>query len=274
MKRTLYISETKGIEVLRDGPSIVIKQQANALRRIPIRLIGRVAIFGNVKLQTEVINLLTENHIPITFMNMKGHEVAVTIPYNHHQLRHYEEQKIFFETEKNIERFKIWITSKRRKLQLHTIRRLSKKTTNEFILKGFREKDYQSFIIKFIHCKEEQWKTITETINNLLRTMVIESLLRAGIDIHMGIIHRRDNFGLALDICHIFGAEVDIQGIQFLNMAKKNNYIFFKTQNGWKISKEGIRDIIHRFENRKRFLYEEIEKVIDEYFELIRELRR
>jgi len=86
-------------------------------------------------------------------------------------------------------------------------------------------------------------------------------------------LYRRHNFSLALDISYVLEAEIDMQCIQFLKTAEEMSYIV-RDQSGRFVSKEGMRDIIHRFENRRKYLFETVEKLIDDIFELMRELRR
>ncbi len=56
MGRTLYLNENKGLTVLRDGPSVWIKEDGKAGRRIPARLVGRVVVIGNLRLEAGVDN--------------------------------------------------------------------------------------------------------------------------------------------------------------------------------------------------------------------------
>lgn len=272
MDRTLYLNENKGLEVIRDGPSIWIKEDGKAGRRIPARLVGRVVVIGNLKLEAGVITLFTGNDIPVTFMNRRGEEVAVTIPYNHHLSRHHEGQRVFLETEENIQRFKMWLYSKRRDVQLGTVSRLSRSAASLFISRGFRERDYQEFIKRHKPQSEEQWKIVNEIISNLFSEMVIGSIMKSDLDPHTGIMHRRHNFGLALDIGYTIGPEADLQGIQFFKSVKENVSLI-KGSEGWAVSKEGMKEIIHRFENRKKALHEMVEQAIDDLFALMRELR-
>lgn len=270
--KNLYLHESRGLEILRDGPSIWIRQEGRAGRRVPARLIGRVVIIGNLKLEAGAITLFTENDIPVTFMNMRGEETAVTLPYNHHLPRHYEEQKVFLETEENIQRFKSWLLAERRLIQLETIKRLSKTAAAVFTSKGFREADYQEFIGGHIKGGPESWKIVNGIVSNLFREMIIGDLIQADLDPHMGILHRRHNFGLALDICHIMGAAEDLQALQFLKLSK-DRASMCKSLQGWAVTKDGMKDIIHRFENRKKALHEALGRILDDLFELMRELR-
>lgn len=273
MEKTLYLSESKNIEVLRDGPSIWVKEDGKAVRRIPARLIGRVVIIGNLRLEAGVITIFTENEVPVTLMNQRGEELAVIMRYNHHLPTHYEEQKLLLKTEGNIHRVKTWIISRRKAVQISIVKRLSKEHARRFYNHGFREKDYQSLLSKFKPSNNEKWKTISNIVSNLFRELIIGCVMRAGLDPHLGVLYRRCNFSFALDICHILEAESDIQCIQFFKTSRNKNHIL-KDEKGWYVSREGMKDIIQRFENRKRFLYMTVERLIDDIFEIMRELRR
>lgn len=273
MDRTLYLNENRGLTVFRDGPSIWVKENGKAGRRIPARLVDRVVIIGNLRLEAGVITLFTNNDIPVTFINHRGDAVAVAIPYNHHLPRHYEEQKVFLEAEGNIDRYKSWLYARRKETQINVIRRISKGIAELFAAKGFREKDYQRFIERFKPSKDEQWKPVFGVTSNLFREMIIGCIVKADLDPHLGVLYRRHNFSLALDICHILEPEIDIQCIQFLKIAREYGYML-REQAGWSVSKDGMRDIIHRFENRRKQIHVTVERLIDDIFELMRELRR
>lgn len=273
MDRTLYLNENRELTVFRDGPSIWVKENGKAGRRIPSRLVSRVVIIGNLRLEAGVVTLFTNNDIPVTFINHRGDAVAVAIPYNHHLPRHYEEQKVFLEAEGNIDRYKSWLYARRKKTQINVIKRISKGVAELFAKEGFREKDYQRFIERFKPFRDEQWKVIYGIVNNLFREMIIGSILRADLDPHLGVLHRRHNFSLALDICQILEPEIEIQCIQFLRTDRGKGYML-KDRIGWSVSKEGIKEIIHRFENRRKQIHTTVERLIDDIFELMRELRR
>jgi CRISPR/Cas system-associated endonuclease Cas1 len=273
MDRTLYLNENKGLTVFRDGPSIWVREDGRAGRRIPLRLVGRVVIIGNLRLEAGVITLFTNSDIPVTFINHRGDAVAVAIPYNHHLPMHYEEQKVFLEAEGNIDRYKGWLYARRKETQINVIRRISKGVAELFATKGFREKDYQRFIERFKPSRDEQWKVVFGVTSNLFREMIIGSIVKADLDPHLGVLHRRHNFSLALDICHVLEAEIDIQCIQFLKIEREKGYMA-KDRISWSVSKEGMKDIIHRFENRRKQIHATVERLIDDIFELMRELRR
>lgn len=272
MGRTLYLNEgSSKLTVMRDGPSVLIKSDEIADRRIPVRLIGRVIIIGSVRLDADIITLFAEHNVPVIFMTRNSEESVVAIPYNHRLARHYEEQKIFLYSNQNISRYEHWANTKRMTIQLKVFKRLLK--SRELKLnRDIGEGNYQLILKSLKPADEDRWIIISEIASNLLRGLIIERLLKADIDPHTGIIHRRHNFGMALDLCYIMGAESDMQSLQFLNNAKLNPY-FERRHNRLEVSSSGMRDIIHRFENRKEALGNTIENIIDELFELMRELR-
>jgi CRISPR/Cas system-associated endonuclease Cas1 len=271
MGRTLYLNENRGLRVRRDGPSVWMHWMDRSGRRVPVRLVSRVVIIGNVKIEAGAVTLFTENDIPVVFMNYAGEEVAVAIPYNHRLAKHYEEQKVYLATPESGERFMKWVETKRMVIQVDVLRRLVKKMAYGLRF-GLGEGDYQELLSRLKTVGEEQWLGVTGAVTNLLRAQVIEHLLRADLDPHLGVMHRRHNFGLALDICHILSAEVDMQGIQFFRSG--NEKVFLERKGGgWTLTGSGMRNLIQRFENRRAALDATVEIVIDELFELMRELR-
>lgn len=271
MGRTLYLSESKGVRVIRDGPSVWVKWMDRSGQRIPVRLVSRVVIIGNVRLDSGSITLFTENDVPIVFMNYSGDEVAVAIPYNHRLAKHYEGQKVFLETPKNVERFRKWAETKRMVIQVDILKRLFRKMDYE-IRFGVGEGNYRELLLKLRPADEEKWLTVTGVVNNLLRGMIIERLIKADLDPHVGILHRRHNFGLALDACYVMGGESDFQSLQFFRSPFVDLYIE-KKAGRWLLTETGMKNIIQRFENRRDALTNMAEIVIDELFELMRELR-
>jgi len=270
MDRTLYLSERPGLTVLRDGPSIFIKQKGCADRRVPVRLIGRVVIIGNLKMEAGVITLFTKNNVPVLTIDKQSESAAVTVPLNDKVPFYYHNQRVFLETEGNVNRFMTWLYSKKRIVQLCAIKRLSKGAASKFMRGGFKEQDYHRFIRRKITSSEGQWKTVRGTIENLLLELVIARLLQAGLDPNIGVLNRRRNIGFALDLVNILGAEANVQCIQFF---KRNREDFMEfTGDKWLISSEGMKNVVHRFENRRQAVTNFVEKLIDELFELMREL--
>lgn len=272
MDKTLYILEKRGLEVLRDGPSIWIMENGKAGRRVPARLVSHVVIIGNVKMDAGTITLFTDNNVPVTFMSKNRGEFAVTIPHNHHLNSHSEEQKHLLARDGNIQRYNQWLQAERRRMQLKVVKKLSRQVSSVFISKGFGEQEYKDFITRCASVGKKRWRIINETVKNMLNEMVMKSILASDLDPHIGIFHRRDNFGFALDIMYAMEPEADLQTIQFFK-SDKNMELLVMTSTGLKLTGDGMRDVVLRFENKKKLINGLIDVVIDDFFAIMRTIR-
>lgn len=272
MDRTLYLSEKHGVEIRRDGPSLWIKERGKAGYRIPARLIGRVVVMGNIRMDAGVVSLFTEENIPLAFLNRQGKELAVCVPYNHHLPRHHEEQKSLFSDEAHGKLFRQWLRAARRSNQLKTLKHLAPGRGLIFSQIGFRENDYEEFLKSFLFGGEAQWVAARTTIQGLFHEMVIAALIRADLDPHLGMANKHHNFALALDLSWALAGEIDLQTLRFLAAAHHRGAAW-RSRDGSVILKEGIQAIVHGFEKRRGMVHELIETLIDDLFRLIREIR-
>lgn len=270
MGRTLYLTETEKFRAIADGPSIWIDWENRAGQRIPLRLISRCVIVGNIQLETSLISLLAGHNIPIILTNPSGDEVAIALPYNHRLPKHWREQRIFLETKKNRERYIIWAKIKRLTLQLSLLKKLFPRKKGEFN-RDLGEGNYQTLISYFKPKEEAKWLAVKGFIDNLFRTLIIQNLNQAGLNLNLGVIHRHYNFGLVLDFSYILEPLIDEQAIQFFKHHGKEERLE-RREKKWSLTKEGLKEVIHRFENKKEQVEEIMEKTIDEFFELMREL--
>ncbi|MDH7514065.1 MAG: CRISPR-associated endonuclease Cas1 [Clostridiales bacterium] len=271
MGRTLYLTETEKFRCTADGPSIWIDWEKRAGQRVPLRLISRCIIVGNIHLESGLICLLASNNIPIIFTNASGHELAIAVPYNHHLPRYWRDQRVFLETRKNRERFIDWARIKRMVLQLSLLRLLFPERANTFI-RDISERDYQELVSSFKPREEAKWKTVKRFIENLFRSLIIESLVEAKLNLDLGIIHRYHNLGLALDFGYVLEPRVDEQGIEFFRDTR-GNALLLKQERTWCLTKEGVKEAIQRFEKKREENEDVIANTLDEFFLLMRELR-
>lgn len=267
MGRTLYLTEKKGLKIFRDGPSLYIAEDGKSGRRVPVRLIDRVVIIGSVDINSLVITLFTENNIPVTFLNRRGEEMAVALSYNHNVSQHYHRQQIFLNSTENIERFNNIIKSWRHRIQMDVIKRLSKRLAINLNRTGFTERDYQKIIYAYKTLHRHLYHRINNIVSGLFRELITSRVSKVGLDPHIGVLHRRHNFGFVLDICHMLGPEEDMQTIQFLK--NKNITDLIRQED---INPDGIKDIVVRFENRRDWIIDTIERIFDDIFEAMREL--
>ncbi|MDD5007496.1 MAG: CRISPR-associated endonuclease Cas1 [Syntrophorhabdaceae bacterium] len=272
MDKTLYLSEKKQVDITRDGPSIWVREDGKAGRRIPARIVDKVIVFGNVKIATEIITLFADHNVPMVFINKKRGETAVSMPHNNHLDNHYDEQKVILKTEENIGVYSAWMNNQRKEIQLDVMKRLSINVASCFRDSGFSEQDYQGFVMRTAWIHEKKWKAVDNIINGLSLGMVLRKLIEAKLDPHLGVLHRRQNYGLAMDIRYIIDAEFDMQTIQFFKDNPDGKY-FIRNVDGWLVTREGMLDVAKRYENRKQAIQELTGQIIDSLFVLIRRLR-
>lgn len=269
MEKTLYLNENTTLDVIRDGPSIVVKEDGKSGRRVPARMIQRVVIIGKMKLETGLITLFTQNNIPVTFLDKRGNQIAVTLPYKQYLPGYYQAQKILFESDYTVRRFMTFLRAHCQRVQIDVLKRLMKRQIPErYITEGLKEEEYQQVIDNATISYRERFPQIRNTVSAIFLEMVISKLVASDLDPHMGVMHRRQDFGLALDICHILGPEMDIQSIQFFHGKKASDHRRQKV-----VSSEDMRAVVVRFENRRGCLESMTDHIIDGIFELIRELR-
>jgi CRISPR/Cas system-associated endonuclease Cas1 len=280
MGRTLYINQSSRPVVLRDGPSVWVKEPHRAGRRIPARLISRVVIIGNVTLESGVINLFAERNIPVIFMNSRKKESAVMIPYNHRMPIQFGGQMILLDSRKNIRRFKEWASARRELLQLKLISKFRPRMGRYLRRKGLGNGNYQVILRRFRSVSmgrwsdqescEERWGAVKNLVKGLFVSMISEKLVRAGFDLNMGVIHQQRNLGFVLDLLYIMDAEIDLQTLQFFKVVR-NRSLLHEKEGAWIVQDEGIRDIAVRFENRRKKTEALTAKIIREILSLIRE---
>lgn len=264
MKRTLYLIEHGNrINLHADGPSLLITSSNRAARRIPVSAIDKVVIIGNIRLDADSITLCADNNIPVLFISQGNTEKAFILPYNHKLPRHYKEQRIIIQSEDTQRRYRKWIQTRKTIMQMQILREIFKKFR---LPDEIGEGNYQ-FIINKISQRYSTWSMIKDIIENFIRAIILGRILNAGLDPHFGIIHRRVNFGLLLDFSLIFEPEADFQTIKYFQSNK------VEIQN-FQLSENNTKSIIDRFESRRQNISQQVETIIDELFEIMKDLRK
>ena len=256
---------------MRDGPSLWIREKDKAGTRVPARLVNMVFIVGNIKMDAGTLTLFAENNTPVTFMNRRGEAIGVVMPYNHMLSDHHDEQKSFLQRDENIEAFKKWIISQRRKTQLAVMKKINWETAQDFLSKGFRDHDYTDIINSHRCSKEVEWKTVYGVVNNLTMEMIIREIISSNLDPHMGIISRNCNFGFALDLFKIMEPEADLMTTQFFTSCRWHEFVL-NTEKKCILTKDGWRNVVHRFENRKKLIAHRMDTILRGYFDLMRQV--
>lgn len=265
MGRTLYLFENDGITATIDGPSLWIERPMKAGQRIPLRLISRVFLVGHIKISSTAILAFAKHNIPLIIATKSGKDRTALLPYNHRLPKYYKEQRVILENNNNIKRYMDWLDTYRNYLQLRLL-------PHERIKNEIGEGDYKILLRKFMPKDLAYWFLVKNTISYLLRGLIIENLLKAKLDLHVGGYFRRANFGFVLDMGYILEAKADEQAIMFF---KQNNFQSFFQKEGRQVELtiDGHKNIVHRFENKRDLLAGEINKIIDDFFNLVRELQ-
>ncbi|RME64149.1 MAG: hypothetical protein D6778_08465, partial [Nitrospirae bacterium] len=124
MKKSLYIAPRKGLRIKRDGPSVWITAEGEAGRRVPVKLIERVVVVGDVSVPCSVVTLFTSEGVPVLFFNPREKESAICLSTRPSTLNHAPRQSIFTASEYNLQRFNNLIRSWRSRIIREFLRRL------------------------------------------------------------------------------------------------------------------------------------------------------
>lgn len=268
MDRSLYLVDNENIEVTADGPSLWIQKPMKAGQRVPLRLINRVYVIGNIKISSEAMLALAEQNIPLIVSRHSGEDKAIMLPYNHRLPSHFKEQRVILENAINLFKYIKWLKAYRMCLQLRLLKKYFPYLKKSNVL---GEGDYEVLLAKLIPRNKCLTRVVKDVVSFLFKGLITVNLIKAGLDVHTGAYFRRVNFGFVLDLIYLLEAMVDEQVILFF---KQPNYSRFVQQCKERVclTSEGYRNIIHRFENKKSELSNQINKVIDDFFYLIREL--
>lgn len=257
--------------IQRDGPSLWIMMGNRAGRRVPARLISRVIITGNVKLDASVITLFTESGKPVTFLNRKGEVLATAFGMINPNWRIKERQAILFTNSLYRPRVLNWIIARRRNNQMRLLKDLSCKEVGLLTRKGLREKDFKRIIASYLPEDENLVRVIRGTVTGLMNESIADCLLASELDPHLGALHRRYNLGLVRDLAYIMETEAIRQTIRFFRM-KRWEFYLDSVEREWLLNAGGMKSIAMRFENQRKEVEEMIDSLIDDIFQLMREL--
>lgn len=280
MEKTLYLNENNAIIVKKDGPSLWIKEGNRAGRRVPVRLIGQVVIRGNIMLESAVITLLTENGIPVSFISCGKGSTATTMSVNPSSLTVRNRLLRLARSEAGQVMAKELFSSWSKNLKLGLIKKLHPEKAEEICEKGIKAGDLQRLLNSAMARIAETGKraAIKEVIEGLFHELLLKRIMELELDPHVGFIHPHHNFGLVKDFCYAIEAERDRQMMQFFESRFCDRYLYKKTKpasaaadRGWTLNSEGMKNLVVRFENRKKITMGYVEALLDDFFGILRE---
>lgn len=267
MKRTLYLCEAKGMTVKVDGPSLWIEQKGRAGKRVPLQMIDRVIIVGNLRLDTAVLSHLSAENVPVTIFTKNGKTVSVLVGYDDSCPRYYHRQKVFYMSLFNQDRFRNMARHWRRKTQVSALKRFSKALYEVFKENNLKDSAFKRITEFETLLYKDRYSMVYKIVYGMFCQLILTVLTQAGLDPSCGVIHRRQPHGLVHDITYMLEAEIHIQALQFFRARAEETRI---TSIG--VTTEGMRDIALRFENRKKAIWVMINMIIDNIIEAIKEL--
>ena len=244
---------------------MLVKEPGKAERRVPARLIGRVVIVGNIEMESGVVTLFAQQGTPVLFLDSKDSRPAITLLCDERGPQRWTRQHYLFRRPPSSERFSMWLESRRRLSIIKTVRRLSPRLGKKFQREGFREKHYQA-LLKPLGRNNPRWRVLVGMLRAMTLEFVIPFLERAKLDPHCGILHRGEDFGLALDFCWVLEPELHYQALRFFKDPSRRGGL------PWRPQGDEMREVIQRFENRKGYLSSEVQALVDEIIELMRQV--
>lgn len=273
MERTLYLTEHENLRAFADGPSILINMEKKSLQRVPLRLINRVVIVGNFLIETGLLYLLADHNIPVLILDLTGKKKAMSLPLSHNYQLNFKFQKVFITSSRYRERFINWAKIKRMNLQIKLLQNLGPdRSRYKIFSREVGEGNYQLIIKRFMPRETEKWEAVKNFIKGLFESLITNLAINAGLDPNIGVIHKRSHLALVQDLVFIIESLIDEQAISYFR-SPFNQHLLERDSTGWKLKKDSLRNIIHRFENKRKENQEIIENVIDELFYLMKEIR-
>lgn len=272
MQRTLYINENNGLVVKRDGHSLWIEENHMAGRRVPARLINSIVIRGNVKLDAGVITLFAEHGVPVSFLSRDGAVCATVITARPEHSSVKEKMLRLKRDDERRERVREWLCSSRRSLMVAHVRDMLPERLFRIVEdKGLRDADYKECIERNISGADRaRASAVAAAIDAFLHGLALKTTLDAGLDPHAGFAHLHGDFGFVRDLCYALAAEKDRQVAGFLK-SKSGASCFETAGRNCRLSDQGMKEAVLCFENRKSMVRVELERLIDEFYALLRE---
>lgn len=209
MERTLYLNESPGLRVRRDGPSLWIERRQTAGQRVPVRLIRRVLIAGNVALDTESLTVFAERGVPITLLNRAGEPVAVVLASAAGLFARRGRQAAALEDSRQRDRLCAWLRAWERGRRLVLASRLDPVTAARWRREGLRSAEYDTWVMQQARMRGASLRR-RGFFRAALQTLALEAISEAGWDPHLGLLHRAQPLGFVRDCVAALQADADL----------------------------------------------------------------
>lgn len=267
MTRTVYIYENNDLRIGLDGPAVLIERSNKAAQRIPFYIISKIYLVGSVNVTTELLIALADENIPVIVIKQNGEKKAILLPFNDKLPKFHRLQRIILEDYEKLNKYLDWVETYRHYFQLVVLRRVYSHFAK---VNSIGEGDYKIYIKRLMPDDRDVWNIVSRPIGSFLLGLIYEHLIKAKLDVHIGGYFRRLNFGCLLDFFYILEPLQDEEAIMFFKQKDYFQY-FDNDKEKLKLNNLGHRNITNRFENKRQQIETYIDKVIDDYFALLRE---
>lgn len=163
-----------------------------------------------------------------------------------------------------------WLETQRMYQQINVINRISPSLQ---INNQIGDGNYQQWIKTRRPKNLSAWQAVKSSVRLLFRSIITEKTYEGCLIFISAAISGRVNFGLVFDVALILDPRVDEQCLLFFNQKNWQLLLQTKSDGNFLLTDAGHRNVVHRFENKKTQLGDEIERIIDDYFSFLRELR-
>jgi CRISPR/Cas system-associated endonuclease Cas1 len=257
MDRTLFLSERPGLSVRRDGPSLWIEQPGSAGRRVPVRLIRRVLIAGNVALDTESLTAFAERGVPVTLVGRNGQPVAMVVSCASGLFARRGLQVGMVENPSVQERVSSWLRAWERGRRLALAARLDSATAARWRCTGVRTVDYEQWVQRLGRLRGAVAPQ-RRLFHAAVGTLILDRIAEAGWDPHVGVIHRGEPLGFVKDCAMAFRADADRL---WLDQGCRTHHAETMLPP----------DVAECFERHRLRLAKLLDRLLDQYADLVRE---
>lgn len=257
MDRTLFLNERPGLSVRRDGPSLWIEQPGSAGRRVPVRLIRRVLIAGNVALDTESLTAFAERGVPVTLVGRNGQPMAMVVSCASGLFARRGLQVGMVENPSVQERVSSWLRAWERGRRLALATGLDAVIAARWRRHGVRTMDYEQWVQRLGRLRGAALRQ-RRLFHAAVDTLILDRIAETGWDPHVGVIHRGESLGFVKDCAMAIRADADRLWLEQGRLAD---------QTGAALSL----DVAESFERHRSRLVRLLGRLLDQYGELLRE---
>lgn len=273
--KTLYLMESEGIEVRRDGPSLWINRQGKAGQRVPARWVDRVIVTGNVRLDAEVITLFTANHIPVMFLNRAGRLVGVALATGRFPsgqvgpLSRRLEQSLHDPDWR--ERYRNWLAHCRKGLQKAVLGMVKTGMRERMLASGWKEELFEQVIRGCAPpwARDDLYHAVCTFFEGLFTDLIMGSIRCACLDPATVTLDPGQRFGLVDDLKRTVRPELLRMAIEFVKGLRPEHLprYYCRSRKEWTV--EGWKKLVGFFERERMHLEKIIQRLIHELEALV-----